>query len=336
MVSTESVEEQLKRIHFNHNSWGRAEALELPNILLQDEDIEECVNGIYEGGFALLVATNIRMLLIDKKPLNFLTVEDLRFDMINEIDYSHRLFGATISVSAGSKNLKFRSYNQPRLRKLINHVQHGMAETKKKQSDHQQGQNEHLEQINQQLQAYLLATHEQQEKLREQLEGQIATQKANLDIKPPVLELPKPSPQLTDYLLAQRLIAQVKDKPAAPDKPGPDRQSAASQPGSKLVASESNVTRSNRSEMEDLYAEGMREIFGHQPGTTATALTATITPDPAPTPSYSLEINALRIAYSKLPMALRNRKFGRPSFHAHSQQASTPNLSTPAPATPNL
>src|SRR3982751_2884068 len=107
MVTAESVEKQLKKVHFNTFGWGRTEARELPHILMPDEQIYELVNGIYEGGFALLVATNVRMLLIDKKPMNYLTVEDLRFDMISEIDYAHRLLGARISISTGSKNLKF-------------------------------------------------------------------------------------------------------------------------------------------------------------------------------------------------------------------------------------
>src|SRR5438132_639320 len=112
MVSTESVKKQLKRVGFKHNGWGRGEVSELEHILLPDEEVYECVNGIYEGGFALLLATDVRVLLVDKKPLNYLTVEDLRFDMINEIDYSHRLLGAQISIASGDKNLRFRSYNQ--------------------------------------------------------------------------------------------------------------------------------------------------------------------------------------------------------------------------------
>src|SRR5258708_3529959 len=128
MVSQESIQAQLKSIGFNQHGWGRTEVNELHHIIIEGEEIYECVNGIYEGGFALLVATDVRLLLVDKKPFNYLTVEDLRFDMINEIDYNHRLLGAYISITSGDKNLKFRSYNQPRLRKLIGHVQHCMAE----------------------------------------------------------------------------------------------------------------------------------------------------------------------------------------------------------------
>src|ERR1017187_2879610 len=134
MISAASVQQQLKKLKFKHNGWGRGEVNELEHILVADEEIYECVNGVYEGGFAMLLATDVRVLLVDKKPLNYLTVEDLRFDMINEIDYNHRLIGAYIKISAGNKNLKFPSLNQPRLRKLIGHVQLCMAEAKKKQA----------------------------------------------------------------------------------------------------------------------------------------------------------------------------------------------------------
>jgi len=99
MVSSKSVQDQLRKIRFN-SGWNKPEAAELAEVLLPDEEIFECVNGWYEGGYALLCATNVRVLLIDKKPFKFLNVEDLRFDMITQIDYSHRLFNASIGVSA--------------------------------------------------------------------------------------------------------------------------------------------------------------------------------------------------------------------------------------------
>lgn len=310
MVSAQSVEQQLKRLKFNMHAWGQAEVRELPNILLPDEEVYELVNGMYEGGFALLVATDVRVLLIDKKPLNFLTVDDLRFDMINELDYSHRMIGAQISISAGSMNLKFKSYNQPRLRKLIGHVQHCMAESKKQLSAGQKDQKQHLEQINQQLQAYLIAQHQQQEALRAQLQGG-----SNPD-KVAVPELPKPSPALSDFLFAQSLLKQYREQEASTQKTTgePEAEEA------EVVSLASPVS----AQMVDLYADGMQEIFGRkqeqaEPETTAAAQPGSSSPHLSAIHNHNpLEINPLSIAYSKLPMALRNRKFGRPSFHAHS------------------
>ncbi len=323
MVTREAVEEQLKKIGFNTHGWGRTEVGELPNIILPDEEIKECVNGFYEAGFALLVASNIRVLLIDKKPLNYLTVEDLRFDMINEIDYSHRLLGAQISISTGSRNLKFTSVNQARLRQLINHVQHCMAESKLKQSEHQEDQKLHLEQINQQLQTYLLAQHRQQQRLHNQLQNSSAA-------RPAAAEAVKPSSELADYLYAQGLLAEY--------------QAQGGHPSVGAAAPAAPVGVPERPGMADLYAEGVREIFGDQGQATASPPPAvqSAPADTGPPQSlqamaanavhHALDINPLRIAYSKLPMAMRNKRFGRPSFHAHSQQNEPALPAQPSPA----
>ncbi|MDB5165002.1 MAG: hypothetical protein JWL89_628 [Candidatus Saccharibacteria bacterium] len=362
MVTKHEVEQQLKKLKFNHHGWGRSEVNELHNIILPDEEISEVVNGMYEGGFALLVASNIRVLLIDKKPMNYLTVEDLRFDMINEIDYSHRLIGARISISTGSKNLRFTSYNQPRLRKLITHVQHCMADTKQKQSQHEEGQNQHLEQINQQLQAYLIAQHQQQQQMQQKLEEQLKQTAAADDARRNDVQIPepvKPSPELSDFLYAQSLLAQ--HKAAVPSQLA-TTPSAQASPEPAKVASSLPETTSNNSQMAELYADGMQEIFGkHQapPPSPESATPAASAQQPVSQGSWStrghrlpailpilpslhlpnitahnpLEPNAINIAYSKLPMALRNRKFGRPSLHAHSKaQPSLPSQTTPASA----
>lgn len=156
MISKSNLEQQLKRIHFNRYGWGRSEAAELCNVLMPSEEIDECVNGFYESGFALLVATKDRLLLIDKKPLNYLMVEDMRFDMICEFDYSHRLLGAEVRVAtSGNKTLHFTSWNQPRLRRLLGYVQFRITETKKLQQSHQEAQQSRLDQMSQQLQLFL-------------------------------------------------------------------------------------------------------------------------------------------------------------------------------------
>lgn len=162
MITQQQLNQQLKRIGFNPQGWGRTEAHELCNILHEREEIEECVNGYYDAGFALLVATKNRLLLVDKKPLSYLTVEDMRFDMINEFDYSHRLFGAQVTISSGSKTFNFKSTNKIRLRNLVTFVQDHMSHTKNETREFLETQKMHLEQMNQRLQMYLDAAHKQQ------------------------------------------------------------------------------------------------------------------------------------------------------------------------------
>ena len=66
MVDKREVDKQLKGLGFKTYGWGKGEVNELHNILLPDEKIYECANGIYEGGFALLVATDVRVLLVKR------------------------------------------------------------------------------------------------------------------------------------------------------------------------------------------------------------------------------------------------------------------------------
>ena len=277
MVSRESITSQLKAINFNQNGWGRTEVSELPSIILPDEVIYECVNGIYEGGFALLVATNVRVLLIDKKPLNYLTVEDLRFDMINELDYSHRIIGAYINISAGAKSLRFTSLNQKKLRKLITHVQHCMAESKKIQSESQTDQKQHLERINQQLQTYLLAQHRQHAELGEHLK------KAQSQPAQTAQPEPEMSPELSEYLFAQGL-----DKDLKP------------------VQSEASLAQQHTAQLnQELYDEGMREIFGKPSGQVASIAGEGDNLQYVSQDSSQFVVNPLKIAYSKIPQAIK-------------------------------
>lgn len=258
MVTPKQVQDQLNSIGFKQYSWGRAEVKELPDILLPDEKIFEAANGFYDGGFALLLATDVRVLLIDKKPFNYLTIEDLRFDMINEIDYSHRMIGAKISISTGSKNLVFQSLNQPKLRKLIGHVQDCMASSKKQQQFHQEDQNHHLEEINQRLQAYLIAQHQHQEELEHQLKKSIDGN------DPEIAPAPKPSKELSDYLYAQSLLAEHRIRNPDMNVPMPPLK-INTEPAPVVSTTEPPLTVP----IDELHKEGLREVFGRRMHTPA-------------------------------------------------------------------
>lgn len=126
MMQIHAIEDQLKEIGCNFRFIGRPEIKELTKILLPDEKIIQCANGYYEAGVALVCVTDHRFLLIDKKPM-FLTIEDVRFDMISEIDFSHKLFNATLKIHSTNKSVTFTSWNHSRLRTLVDYLQQHVA-----------------------------------------------------------------------------------------------------------------------------------------------------------------------------------------------------------------
>ncbi|MDB5183317.1 MAG: hypothetical protein JWO47_1101 [Candidatus Saccharibacteria bacterium] len=129
MVQMQIIEDQLAAIGADFHFWGRAEKRELRNILVEGEIINHCLNGRYEGGFAMLCATDRRLLLIDKKPL-YLTLEDIRYDMISEVDFSHRLMDATMKICTVNKTVSFTSFHNTTLRELTAYLQDRVMETR--------------------------------------------------------------------------------------------------------------------------------------------------------------------------------------------------------------
>jgi hypothetical protein len=122
MVQQQVVEQQLKAAGAHFRFFGRPEVRELSKIINHGETIAQAVNGYYEGGFALLAVTNHRVLLVDKKPL-FLTLEDIRFDMVSQVDFNHRLLNSTIRIYTPTKSLMFTAVKHGRLRVIVEYIQ---------------------------------------------------------------------------------------------------------------------------------------------------------------------------------------------------------------------
>ncbi len=127
MISLQEVEARLANAGLKNRYWGRAEVRELTSIILPDEAVFHAVNGRHEGGNALLVATDRRLLLIDKKPM-FLNLQDVRYDSIAEVDYFARLLDATVAIRTVNKMLKFRTMRQNALRRLTTAVQEAVMD----------------------------------------------------------------------------------------------------------------------------------------------------------------------------------------------------------------
>lgn len=173
MVSLQKIDAMLAQVDVHNKYWGRAEIRELCKILTDDEQILSALNGRYEGGWALLVATNKRLLLIDKKPW-FLGLEDIRYDMIAEVDFRAALLDATISIQTINKVLHFRTVRQKRLRVMTVLIQQHVM--KMRQS------------------AYEIWQAQQNAKQKEH------TQDSPLAMPQPVLNLTSPSSYIPDIL----------------------------------------------------------------------------------------------------------------------------------------
>ena len=135
MVHPSIIEARLGELKFRFSPWFRPEIQELQHILMDHEKIVALACGRYFGSFALLVATDQRLLLIDKRVF-FMTIEDTRYDMISEIDYNSQVYSATVTVHTLNKTHRFTTMKYKRqLRELTTYVQRRVMEFRNQQID---------------------------------------------------------------------------------------------------------------------------------------------------------------------------------------------------------
>lgn len=134
MVHISMIEARVSQLGVRLSRWFRAELRELQHILMDHEKIIFVVPGRYFNGFALLVATDHRLLLIDKRTF-FMNLEDIRYDMISETDFNTRLFDSTLRIFTLNKQHRFTSIkHKHQLRDLTRYVQQRIMEVRQYQN----------------------------------------------------------------------------------------------------------------------------------------------------------------------------------------------------------
>lgn len=104
----EQISEQINLLKLDGVSkfFGKKEINELPKILLKDENVLDIVQGAYSGKMGVLIATQFRLIFIDKGFLFGVKVEDFPYDKITSIQYETGIIqGKIIIMASGNKAL---------------------------------------------------------------------------------------------------------------------------------------------------------------------------------------------------------------------------------------
>ena len=104
MPNLSEIQSQISNLDGLETFFGRKEIKELPNVLWDDEKIENIVQGTYSNGNGILVATNKRLIFVNKGLLFGLKVEDFPYEKITTIQYETGLiFGKLTIFTSGNK-----------------------------------------------------------------------------------------------------------------------------------------------------------------------------------------------------------------------------------------
>lgn len=113
------------------NFFNKREMTELPNLLMPNERIMAVISGFYTAGTAVLCVTSMRLLLVDKKFIR-LSIEDVRFESIKEVNYSHQALMASLKFYYAGREMQFKTWHRNELRMLSQLVQEKMFEVREK------------------------------------------------------------------------------------------------------------------------------------------------------------------------------------------------------------
>lgn len=122
MPTLTQIQNQIKSLDGTSKFLGRREISELPNILWEDEMVEKIVQGVYSKGNGILVASNKRLIFIDKGLIWGLKVEDFPFDKISSIQYETGMIFGTITIFTSGNRAEIKQVIKDQCRDFCDYV----------------------------------------------------------------------------------------------------------------------------------------------------------------------------------------------------------------------
>jgi hypothetical protein len=121
MADAASVEKAIKNLSGGEKFLGRGEIKALPSILWEDELPEKIVQGLYNNGNGILVATNKRLVFVDKGLMS-LKVEDFPYDKITSIQYSTGILMGGIDIFASGNKAEIKNVTKDQVKPFAEYV----------------------------------------------------------------------------------------------------------------------------------------------------------------------------------------------------------------------
>ena len=103
------------------------EAGALVNIMNKDEGILACIQGLYEEGAGLVIATTSRLLIVNKSFL-WTRMEDESYAMVNSILYKKGIFFGKLILSTRARQYTFNVFKNDPIEPFISIIDNKMRQ----------------------------------------------------------------------------------------------------------------------------------------------------------------------------------------------------------------
>ncbi len=122
MPTLEEVRDQLSHLDGASKFLGRREIKELPSVLWEDEKLEKMVQGLYGKGQGILVATNKRLIFLDKGMVGNLRMEDFAYDKITSVQFDTGMIMGKITLYVAGNKAEISQIEKKQVRTFCDYV----------------------------------------------------------------------------------------------------------------------------------------------------------------------------------------------------------------------
>lgn len=126
---TTAAESHKKRVYDELRKAGlpryellRMEARYLPHIIHESEHIGGMVFGHHKDGFAFLVATDKRVIFLDKKPL-FINEDEITYRVVSGVSFNRAGPGAMVTLHTRIKDYPIQTLNEHCAEKFVKYIE---------------------------------------------------------------------------------------------------------------------------------------------------------------------------------------------------------------------
>lgn len=131
----ERIKRDLKALGVTNFALWRAVSRYLPHIIHPSEYIGGVVYGRCQNDFAMLVATDRRVIFLDKQPL-FVNEDEVTYFVVSGVSYSSAGIGMTVTLHTRIKDFVIRTFNQKCAKGFIQYIEARCLEHKSEGEDH--------------------------------------------------------------------------------------------------------------------------------------------------------------------------------------------------------
>jgi hypothetical protein len=128
MTHKQRVASELQTSGASRVAMRTMESRYLHNIIKQDEHIMAMVYGHHQEGNVMLVATDKRMIFLDKKPL-FVNDDEISYGMIGGVSVSNAGMGTTVVMHTRIKDYKVVTLNRQSAEKFAEYIESKFQDT---------------------------------------------------------------------------------------------------------------------------------------------------------------------------------------------------------------